>query len=188
MKLLSCLPEGCPKLSPWGVVQHGEKLSDGVYAVSTASHGGIKCYPKANVRIPAIFRANDGWYEEDCDWAIPVIFLGNGPGTLEDAHKTLKNWHWKDYEQHFGVVLAPGESRGKDRVCWTVSNAGRWIVTAAWGDYHSSVPQGMVGCHAVRDEDQANSRYYLVPREEYAARNVFGFVIDESKHGIWEGP
>ena len=188
MKLLSCLPEGCPKLSPWGFVQHGEKLVDGVYAVSTASHGGIKCDRKANARIPALFRTPDGWYEEDCDWAIPAIFLGVLPDTLEDAHRTLKNWHWKEYEQHFQVVLAPGESRGKDRVCWAVSNAGRWIVTAAWGDWHSTVPQGMVGCHAVRDGDQANSRYYLVSREEYDTRNFFGFVIDETKHGIWEGP
>ena len=41
-RLRNGLPDGCPLHSPWGAVQTGEKLADGVFFVSTAGHGGIK--------------------------------------------------------------------------------------------------------------------------------------------------
>ncbi len=36
------LPDGYPLHSPWGAVQHGAKLADGAFIVSTTGHGGIK--------------------------------------------------------------------------------------------------------------------------------------------------
>jgi hypothetical protein len=69
------LPDGCPKHSPWGAVDHGERIAEGVFFVSTPSHGGFKLAAALNLRIPAAFRREGGWYEEDCDEAIPVFFM-----------------------------------------------------------------------------------------------------------------
>lgn len=118
------LPAGCPLCSIWGRVQDGVKYTDGVYWLSTAGHGGFKLDAKHNALIPAAFRdpatrfggqRAAGWYEEDCDWAIPVWFLKLVPDDWERALKWVKDWHWRAYEIHYGVVLEPGESCMKDR-------------------------------------------------------------------------
>ena len=69
-----------PTSSPWGEVEDGEQLAVGIWRVSTPSHGGIwlsedrlrqldeilgGCYPT--------FCGDARWFEEDCDWCIPVI-------------------------------------------------------------------------------------------------------------------
>src|SRR4051794_1640047 len=61
------LPEGCPVHSPWGEVQPATRFADGIYSVSTAGHGGFKVSDEFNKLIPEPFRADGGWYEEDCD-------------------------------------------------------------------------------------------------------------------------
>jgi len=40
--------------------------------VTTAGHGGIKLDAARNRKVPGPVRSRDGWYEEDCDWAIPA--------------------------------------------------------------------------------------------------------------------
>jgi hypothetical protein len=112
--------------------------------------------------------------------------LGVLPETLKDAHKILANTHWEEYERYYNVTLAPGESYNKDEHLFKTSNAGKWIVTCAWGDWHERVPEGMVGCYAIRNEDVTNPRYYLVPKNEYDTRGPFGFVING--HTPWTGP
>ena len=82
-RLRNGLPDGCPLHSPWGAVQHGERLVDGVFFVSTAGHGGIKLSQARNALIPDVFRREGGWYEEDCDWAIPMYFLELKPEKKE---------------------------------------------------------------------------------------------------------
>ena len=64
------LPDGCPTTSPWGGVQDGVRHAEGLYSVSTASHGGIKVDAILNETIPAVFRADEGWYEEDADLSL----------------------------------------------------------------------------------------------------------------------
>ncbi|HEX3729758.1 MAG TPA: hypothetical protein VHV47_08135, partial [Opitutaceae bacterium] len=48
--------------------------------VTTPSHGGIRVSLTALARIPEPLRetsfSGDGWFEEDCDWAIPYLVLG----------------------------------------------------------------------------------------------------------------
>ena len=50
----------------------------------TAGHGGIKLSEAYNDKIPSALRAKDGWYEEDCDWAIVAVAYPR---------------HFTDYEQ-----------------------------------------------------------------------------------------
>ena len=62
-----------PEYSPWGEVQHQEKLCSGVFSVSTASHGGIMVHRSVAKAVlsPAARKHcfRDGSYycfEEDC--------------------------------------------------------------------------------------------------------------------------
>lgn len=121
--------------TPWGVSQHTEKLAEGITTVSTSSHGGIKLDATRNAMVPDYMRNEDGWYEEDCDWAVPAMvfpFAFDYP-TPEQAHSsaraTLKNWKPDAYERYFSVTLQPEESymrseRGKDFRRW-LENGGR---------------------------------------------------------------
>lgn len=61
--------------TPWGRSQGGNCFMPGVTFYSTAGHGGLKVFQKLNREIPAALRHDDGWYEEDCDFAIPFYFL-----------------------------------------------------------------------------------------------------------------
>ena len=56
--------------SPWGPIQTVSTLIPGLVAVTTASHGGVHASAVLNERVPAQWRRDDGWYEEDCEWAI----------------------------------------------------------------------------------------------------------------------
>jgi hypothetical protein len=59
------LREGCPRHSPWGTVDHGVRYAEGLFFVSTPSHGRFKLSASLNVLIPAAFRRDGGWCEED---------------------------------------------------------------------------------------------------------------------------
>ena len=68
-----------PEYSPWGEVQHQEKLCSGVFSVSTASHGGIMVHRSVAKAVlsPAARKHcfRDGGYycfEEDCDAPVAI--------------------------------------------------------------------------------------------------------------------
>ena len=68
-----------PEYSPWGEVQHLEELCSGVFAVATASHGGIMVHRSIarTVLSPAARKHGflDGNYycfEEDCDAPVAI--------------------------------------------------------------------------------------------------------------------
>jgi len=92
--------------TPWGIADNVEILAEGIWSVSTPSHGGIKLNAARNKKIPDYMRIDDGWYEEDCNWSIPAVVFP-GAFTLQHgdsatmAMDTLKNWHPSSYEQYF---------------------------------------------------------------------------------------
>lgn len=68
-----------PAHTPWGAPQSAIQLAPGVILVETAFHGGIWLSPERNAVIPHWIKAATfntqglrGWYEEDCDIAIPL--------------------------------------------------------------------------------------------------------------------
>lgn len=89
--------------SPWGPVQTVLPLGPDAVVVTTASHGGIWVSADGLARIPEPLRRTacsaGGWFEEDCDWAIPYLALGlhafepQGEATARDARRTLWRWH-----------------------------------------------------------------------------------------------
>lgn len=111
--------------SPWGFVQATTVVADGIYFVSTASHGGIKLDAKHQALMPEHWRKEGGWYEEDCDWCLPFIIFhaaillygeeDSVRSILDSRHvETLKDWHPDKYEEWFKTTLKPGESYIKD--------------------------------------------------------------------------
>lgn len=69
--------------TPWDAAQACDRVAEGIHFISTAGHGGYHLSPQRRREMPASIQAitspysptQAGWYEEDCDWAIPVIGL-----------------------------------------------------------------------------------------------------------------
>ena len=66
--------------SPWGLIQTVKPLGPDVVSVTTASHGGFRVSLTALSRLPKEIRetrfSGNGWFEDDCDWALPYLALG----------------------------------------------------------------------------------------------------------------
>ncbi len=102
--------------TPWGTAQYSKQYARGIMWYSTAGHGGFHLSPSINRQVPEALRIEDGWYEEDCDWALvavafPDIFVKE----YAEALSAMKNWHPDRYEKHFGIELRPDESYMKRR-------------------------------------------------------------------------
>jgi len=96
--------------SPWGKIQDAKELAQGVWFVSTASHGGIKLDRGRNGKIPALARTAAGWYEEDCDWAIPAYVFDDicksfhhGADGKIAIRGTLQRWQSADVLKALGI-------------------------------------------------------------------------------------
>ena len=67
--------------TPWGPPQDIEELAEGVWRVSTASHGGLKLSGERWAELPAEVRAamfTPRFAEEDCEEPIVRTLLGLG--------------------------------------------------------------------------------------------------------------
>jgi hypothetical protein len=182
--------------TPWGAADYVTEILEGVHNVSTPSHGGIKLSRERNAAIPDYMRKAGGWYEEDCDWCIPFVAFEAEIRARGDEYPlkaldkgqhtdTLKNWHPDAYEKFYSITLQPGESYKRDQKLFELANAQNLVGVAAWGDWQAGVPKGMVGVLATLGGTRAPGRtehWFVVPQDEYEARNHFGFVIDEARH------
>jgi hypothetical protein len=175
--------------TPWGASQGATLYAEDVIFHSTASHGGIHLSAARNRRVHPMLRAEGGWYEEDEAWAIVAITFPHLFTAFERrcAEQTIKD-SWPDaWETIFGTVLAPRESREKDRRAFERAHADDWIVTLAITSTHE---KGFVEVVATRGGLHGNGveqRRFLVPAEDYQVGR-FGFVIDEARHRLYGGP
>lgn len=182
---LCCLPRpetGMRVGTPWGTSQQSYRYADGVLCHSTASHGGFNLSTDCNAQVHVMLRNDDGWYEEDAEWAkvafaFPVLFTAY---ERRHADQSLRNDYPDAWEHLHGVTLAPGESRAKDERQFLRDHAGDWIVVSA---ITSRQHPGFVECIAKLGGNRVlmDVRQYLVPSGEYQAGR-FGFVIDETRH------
>lgn len=175
--------------TPWGPSQGATVYAEGVTAHSTAGHGGFKLSADRNRRVHPMLRAAGGWYEEDEGWAIVAITFPHLFTALERryAEQTIMD-SWPDaWETSFGVILAPGESRTKDRRAFEAEHATDWIVVSA---ITSEQRKGFVECVATPGGKRGadiEERRFLVPVDEYDIGR-FGFVIDPDCHAVYAGP
>jgi hypothetical protein len=107
--------------SPWGPIQTVEALGPDAVSVITASHGGLRLSPAGFARLPEAIRETahsaNGWFEEDCDWALPYLALGldrfeaDAVRAAEMHHaavRTVQRWH----PQH-AALLGVAETGGR---------------------------------------------------------------------------
>jgi hypothetical protein len=64
--------------TPWGKSDHAQKVARGIMWYSTPSHGGYHLSKGRLKSMPDPYRsfqpwAGEGWYEEDCDWALVIL-------------------------------------------------------------------------------------------------------------------
>ncbi|OYX01807.1 MAG: hypothetical protein B7Z15_19370 [Rhizobiales bacterium 32-66-8] len=103
------------------------------------------------------------------------------------AERTIKDSWPEAWETIFGTILAPGESREKDRRAFEQRHAGDWIVISAITSNHERGMVEVVATMGGRRGPGTEERRFLVPSEEYRS-GPFGFVIAEDRHRIYSGP
>jgi hypothetical protein len=172
--------------SPWGKIQHVETIiPHEMWFVSTAGHGGVKCNRQRNAAIPVYMRQPNGWYEEDCEYAIPFVIhekdiLSANPDdrTIKDGlhFKSLRTWYPDEYEQFTGITIQPGESYIKDERQFNKDNENNWIVISA-----CKADNGMTECIATLGSKRHPNEptiEVLIPSDEYKNRGQFGYVLN----------
>lgn len=111
--------------SPWGSIQSVTPLGPDAVAVTTASHGGLRISLTAMTRLPKRLQrtafSEGGWFEEDCDWAIPYLALGldaheadpdRGARLRNAARRTIWTYH-RDHAALLGVTEDPAQAEGR---------------------------------------------------------------------------
>jgi hypothetical protein len=175
--------------TPWGPSQGAECYAEGVVFHSTSGHGGFHLSADCNAQVHPLLREAGGWYEEDAAWAAvatawPDLFTG-----LErrQAEETLRH-SWPDaWETIYGRVLRPGESRTRDGEAFARDHANDWVVISAiYSDQHRGFTE-VIATRGGRRDPQSEERRFLVPSGEYKV-GAFGFVIDEARHAVYDGP
>lgn len=184
--------------TPWGAAQSSHRIAAGIVSYTTAGHGGIHLTARRVKQMPdalqqatlknALGPAGDAWFEQDCEVVFVVLsFPEFFPDNQVLAEDTLRHCYPEVWEAFYGKPLQPGQSRSRDEKLFYEAHADDWLVTAAWGDWAEHVPQGMVGVCAVkggrgRRISTTLETWWLVPKQEYAERNGFAFVIDPQRH------
>ena len=99
-----------PTNSPWGRVQHAEKIAEGIWVAHTAGHGGIRVSPELNASIPAAFRNRDGWYEEDAEWSFVALTFPEhfDAEALKSAHYCCAQFYPEAYPAFTGKKRRTG--------------------------------------------------------------------------------
>lgn len=162
--------------TPWGTADSVHRYSDGIAFVSTSSHGGFKVPAKLNRRIPPPLRKGDGWYEEDCEWAIVALFHPDSPAfgsdgksrddVCRDARRLVKEYFPDDYEAATGIAVRPEESHIVARRAARAEHPDRYEVRSAKGDWDPRVPKGFVHAYAERVCD-GRPLVFRIPEQEY---------------------
>ncbi len=175
--------------TPWGSSQRTTVYDRGIEFHSTASHGGFKLSPERNIKVHRLLRAADGFYEEDCAWAVVAIKFAHLFTGFERrcAASTLKNWEPDAWEAMTLTSLAPGESQVKDRRAFEKAHVNDWVaISALRSDNHPGMTE-VIATRGGKRDPHAAERRFLVPGTEYVVGR-FGFVVDETQYAAYDGP
>ena len=178
--------------TPWGPAQTIYGVAPGIAVASCAGHGGVKLSPERNREVPEALRNSDGWYEEDVEYNIPVVafpdeFAAHHKRDISDeSEASIRDYFPDKWEKWRGRTLQPGESRERDRQTWADRHKADPVVNSA---IMSDTFPDMVRVSARIAETDERAEY-LVPRDEYRARNDDNgdlgrdgrFVVDPARH------
>ena len=93
----------CNTATPWGRADFGHKYASGIISYSTPGHGGFHLSSRLNAQVHPAWRDPDGWYEEDCEWAVVAITFPEvfHPDHQKIAHECALRWYEDKYRQVF---------------------------------------------------------------------------------------
>jgi hypothetical protein len=154
-------------------------LPTGWHWRETPGHGYLIPNSQHNENVPAFIRRQE--YEEDCAYAIPVVFNKHlfTPETAAAAEETFKQWHPQEYERAFKVKLNKGESYIKDNYFFTrMDNAGKFERCSSFGDWCYQVPKGYVYAYFTKVLPKDAS--YKINRP--SGETVSGLITNERYH------
>ncbi len=182
----------CTTSTPWGRAQYAAKYAPGIICYSTAGHGGFHLSSTRNAQVHPAWRSLDGWYEEDCQWAVVAItFPAAFPGdAVAEAHQSAKRWMPHEYMAALGVEVSPEESYILQVEAFHAEHKNDLLAIVAYGDWADWVPEGKVrvgACIAGREGTGKVERYFLVDAERYDSHGKFSYVIDPSVDVECEG-
>lgn len=175
--------------TPWGPSQGAVRYGDGVVFHSTSGHGGFHLSADRNAHVHPLLRNDGGYYEEDAAWAAvatawPDLFTGLECRQAED---TLRHSWPEAWEAIHGRALEPGESRRRDGEAFARDHASDWVVISAiYSDRHRGFTE-VIATRGGRRDPNSVERRFLVPSGDYKV-GTFGFVIDEARHAVYDGP
>lgn len=95
--------------SPWGPIQSIHNYGP-ILHITTAGHGGFYVPASLYKEIPNYAKnteySSGGFYEEDCDWSIPVcIFPEYFDIKTQDVAKRVLHSYHKDIAIKLGITL-----------------------------------------------------------------------------------
>jgi hypothetical protein len=171
--------------TPWGAADHVDHVAPGIAVVGTPSHGGVKLSPERNRLIPKALRQSSGWYEEDCEAAIPGLYFPSAwPHWSQDRfEESVKRWSPDAYEEATGRTVLPGESSVRDEKVWADAHANDYVVRGGSADERPGFKR--VKAHL----GDGTAAEFLVPVEDLkygANQSELGqsnrLVIDPARH------
>ena len=153
----------------------------------------MKLSSERNQDVHEVWRRPDGWYEEDCEWAIVAVTFPEcySPEHAATARTTARNWFPDEYEVVTGEQIQPGESHVRDERTFLAEHANDWVTTAAVAIDEPGTVERIVRDDGVtggfvkvwarvggRHATGPKTRAFLVPKADYDTRGRFGFVVD----------
>lgn len=103
------IPEYCPIYTIWGKADDKpNRIAEGIYHVTTPSHGGYWLSAKRYWDMPEQLRAcsftNDNWFEEDCSWCAVVLVY---PEYFDAEHRNVAaNTYNAEYAKKYGQLTS----------------------------------------------------------------------------------
>lgn len=192
--------------TPWGPAQNVYDIAPGIAEVSCAGHGGIKLSKERNREVPPALRNASGWYEEDCEAAIPMWAfheeyaahrqsadhgasdMGDPGYVLMTSAARVREWFPDAWTKATGQTVTAEQSRIVAEREFAAAHAGDHVTLSASRDADHP---GMVRVTATpggerptmgRSWADVGAREFLVPEDEYETRGRFGFVVDPDRH------
>ncbi len=177
--------------TPWGTVEYLTEVAPGIASVSTPGHGGVKLSAARNKLVHPAWRAEGGWYEEDCEWAFVAITFPDAykPEVVERAHRSARDYFPDQYETVTGQTIEPGESYQRDRDLFDEAHRDDHVSVAASG-FTDDAGNAMVRVTAQiggrsKHAKPASKCTWIVTKADYDTRaeNPGGvFIIDPDRH------
>ena len=170
---------GSKASTPWGQADNAVIYAKGIASYSTPGHGGFKLSKAMNQVIPDYARNENGWYEEDCEWAKVAIFHPDAFTQFEREHAkdTLLHTYPELYETVFKVELVEGQSHGRDEQIFKARHAADFQVTSA---STSDRFPGQVECWAKlggRENADGEEIRVVIPSSTYGKRGRHGLAF-----------